>query len=265
MNAAVRASGAVPAWIGVVDGTVTVGLTDEQLARFAEPGVATKVARRDLPVAVASGALGATTVCATVWAAARRGSRSRATGGIGGVHPGARPRRERRPVGARAHAGAAGLLGTEVDHRSRRDGGEARGARRRARRIRRGPAAVLPRARGVRRAGAPGRHARRGRGDRSGGVRPAACRRPMLLCNPIPEADAMDAGEVAAAVAEAEARAERDGRARQGTHAVPADRARRDHRWPQPPGEPRAARGQRAGGRTRRGQPGRRASAARSG
>ena len=52
--------------------TLRVGLTDEQLARFAEPGVATKVARRDVPVAVASGALGATTVSATVWAATSR-------------------------------------------------------------------------------------------------------------------------------------------------------------------------------------------------
>ena len=43
MSAAIRAAGAVPAWIGVVDGSVTVGLSDEQLARFAEPGVATKV------------------------------------------------------------------------------------------------------------------------------------------------------------------------------------------------------------------------------
>ena len=81
----------MPAWIGVVDGTVTVGLSDEQLARFAEPGVATKVARRDYPVAVASGALGATTVSATVWAAAKAGIEVAATGGIGGVHPGDDP------------------------------------------------------------------------------------------------------------------------------------------------------------------------------
>jgi len=91
MSGAILAAGAVPAWIGVVDGTVTVGLSDEQLARFAEPGVATKVARRDYPVAVASGALGATTVSATVWAAAKAGIEVAATGGIGGVHPGGDP------------------------------------------------------------------------------------------------------------------------------------------------------------------------------
>lgn len=91
MGGAIRRTGAVPAWIGVVDGAMTVGLTDDQLARFAEPGVATKVTRRDLPVAVASGGLGATTVSATIWAAAKTGIAIGATGGIGGVHPGEDP------------------------------------------------------------------------------------------------------------------------------------------------------------------------------
>jgi pseudouridine-5'-phosphate glycosidase len=89
MDDAIRAAGAVPAWVGVVDGSVIVGLSIEQLARFADPDAgATKVARRDYPVAVASGALGATTVSATIWAAVRAGVRVAATGGIGGVHPG---------------------------------------------------------------------------------------------------------------------------------------------------------------------------------
>ena len=47
-----------------------------------------KVARRDLPMAVATGALGATTVSATIWAAHKAGIVVSATGGIGGVHPG---------------------------------------------------------------------------------------------------------------------------------------------------------------------------------
>jgi pseudouridine-5'-phosphate glycosidase len=88
MTGAVRAAGAVPAWIGVVDGSLTVGLDDRQLARFCEPGAATKVARRDVPMAVADRALGATTVSATIWAAAAAGLWIGATGGIGGVHPG---------------------------------------------------------------------------------------------------------------------------------------------------------------------------------
>jgi pseudouridylate synthase len=91
MDAAIRASGAVPAWIGVMDGSVIVGLTTEQLTRFAEPGAADKVARRDYPVAVAGGGMGATTVSATIWAGAKAGIAVAATGGIGGVHPGDDP------------------------------------------------------------------------------------------------------------------------------------------------------------------------------
>ena len=82
---------AVPAWIGVLAGEVVVGLTDTELDAFTEPGNADKVARRDLPAACARGGPGATTVSATIWAAARAGIHVSATGGIGGVHPGARP------------------------------------------------------------------------------------------------------------------------------------------------------------------------------
>ena len=91
MSGAIRSAGAVPAWTGVADGAVRVGLDDDELRRFAESGEATKVARRDVPIAVATGALGATTVSATIWAAHRVGIRVGATGGIGGVHPGPRP------------------------------------------------------------------------------------------------------------------------------------------------------------------------------
>lgn len=88
MTAAVRLAGAVPAWVGVTFGAVVVGLTRQELSVFAEPGRAEKVARRDVPFAVAAHGLGATTVSATIWAAARAGIRVAATGGIGGVHPG---------------------------------------------------------------------------------------------------------------------------------------------------------------------------------
>jgi pseudouridylate synthase len=88
MSEAIRGAGAVPAWIGVLGGEVVVGLTAEELGPFAEPGRAEKVARRDVPAACASGGLGATTVSATIWAAARAGVTVSATGGIGGVHPG---------------------------------------------------------------------------------------------------------------------------------------------------------------------------------
>lgn len=88
MSRAIRGAGAVPAWVGVVDGSVIVGLDEHELARFHETGAATKVARRDVPMAIASRALGATTVSATIWAGAKAGVLVAATGGIGGVHPG---------------------------------------------------------------------------------------------------------------------------------------------------------------------------------
>jgi pseudouridylate synthase len=88
MSGAIREAGAVPAWIGVVNGEVVVGLSETELASVAEPGRAAKVARRDLPAACAVGGLGATTVSATIWAATRAGVRVAATGGIGGVHHG---------------------------------------------------------------------------------------------------------------------------------------------------------------------------------
>lgn len=88
MSGAIGAQGAVPAWIGVADGAIVVGLTPEELATFTVPGAATKVARRDLPMALAGGLLGATTVSATIWAASAAGIAVVATGGIGGVHPG---------------------------------------------------------------------------------------------------------------------------------------------------------------------------------
>jgi pseudouridine-5'-phosphate glycosidase len=91
MAGAIREAGAVPAWVGVLDGNVVAGLTGPELEVFTEPGRAEKVARRDLPAACARGGPGSTTVSATIWAAARTGIAVSATGGIGGVHPGAQP------------------------------------------------------------------------------------------------------------------------------------------------------------------------------
>src|SRR4029453_16268227 len=76
MEAAIHGVGGVPAGAAVLDGWVRVGLERSELERIAEPRAATKVARRDLPVAVASGAVGATTVSATIWAAHRAGLRA---------------------------------------------------------------------------------------------------------------------------------------------------------------------------------------------
>lgn len=91
MTAAIRGAGAVPAWIGLVGGAVIVGLEGDELYRFATEDGVTKVARRDVPFALAAGERGATTVSATIWAAHRAGIGVGATGGIGGVHRGAHP------------------------------------------------------------------------------------------------------------------------------------------------------------------------------
>ena len=65
-----------------------MGASDPQIRRLATQPHVAKVARRDLPVVVAGGGLGATTVSATLWAAHAAGVEVMATGGIGGVHPG---------------------------------------------------------------------------------------------------------------------------------------------------------------------------------
>jgi pseudouridine-5'-phosphate glycosidase len=82
----VRAAGAVPATIGVLDGEIVVGLTDAELERF--DAAARKVGPRDLAVAVAQQATGATTVGGTLAVAKHVGITWMATGGLGGVHRG---------------------------------------------------------------------------------------------------------------------------------------------------------------------------------
>lgn len=86
---AVRAEGAVPATVAVVDGVLHVGLDDDALGRIAADEHVTKASVRDLPVAVARGLTAATTVAATAHLAAGAGIGVFATGGLGGVHRGA--------------------------------------------------------------------------------------------------------------------------------------------------------------------------------
>ena len=82
----VRAAGAVPATIGVLDGEIVVGLTEAELERFTAD--ARKIGPRDLAVAVTQRALGATTVGGTLAVARTAGISWMATGGLGGVHRG---------------------------------------------------------------------------------------------------------------------------------------------------------------------------------
>ena len=88
LEATVREESACPATVAVLDGVAHVGLNADQVARLAEDASLRKLGRRDLPVALALGASGATTVSATAWLASRAGVRVFATGGIGGIHRG---------------------------------------------------------------------------------------------------------------------------------------------------------------------------------
>jgi pseudouridine-5'-phosphate glycosidase len=86
----VRAHGAVPATVAVVDGRLKAGLSRAEIEGLGRAGPSVpKLSRRDLPLAVAAGQTGATTVAATMIIAALAGIRVFATGGIGGVHRGA--------------------------------------------------------------------------------------------------------------------------------------------------------------------------------
>ena len=84
----VRAEGAVPATIAVLDGLLHAGLSPEALHVLALGKDIAKVSRRDLPVIVARKRSGATTVTTTMMIAAMAGIKVFATGGIGGVHRG---------------------------------------------------------------------------------------------------------------------------------------------------------------------------------
>jgi len=86
-ESSVRKSGSIPAAIGVLDGRVVVGLTSNELERLASPDRhAAKLSSRDIGVALAVGADGATTVAGTIAIAHRVGIDVMATGGLGGVH-----------------------------------------------------------------------------------------------------------------------------------------------------------------------------------
>ncbi|MER6319040.1 pseudouridine-5'-phosphate glycosidase [Streptomyces sp. NPDC001581] len=86
LEALVRAEGAVPATVAVVEGVAYAGLDKTQLERIAGGDGVRKLGHRDLAPALATRATGATTVSATAFLAARAGLRVFATGGLGGVH-----------------------------------------------------------------------------------------------------------------------------------------------------------------------------------
>ena len=90
VEAEVRALGAAPATVAILDGRLKAGLRHDEIERLGRGGRdIAKASRRDMPILVAGGGTGATTVAATMIVAALAGIPVFATGGIGGVHRGA--------------------------------------------------------------------------------------------------------------------------------------------------------------------------------
>ena len=86
----VRKNGAVPATIAIIDGIPTVGCNRDEIEKLGKAGLTvTKVSRRDIPIVIAKGLNGASTVASTMILAEKAGVKIFATGGIGGVHRGA--------------------------------------------------------------------------------------------------------------------------------------------------------------------------------
>jgi pseudouridylate synthase len=91
LEAIIRGGGGVPATVGVIGGVPIVGLDPAGISTLAAGGEVAKLSTRDLPLALAGGGHGGTTVAATMALAGRAGIEVFATGGIGGVHRGPLP------------------------------------------------------------------------------------------------------------------------------------------------------------------------------
>lgn len=85
----IRDNGAIPATIGIIDGKIKIGMTEEEIEFLGQSDQVMKVSRRDMPLVLARERHGATTVAGTMIAADMAGIEVFVTGGIGGVHRGA--------------------------------------------------------------------------------------------------------------------------------------------------------------------------------
>jgi pseudouridylate synthase len=205
MDAAVRRAGAEPAWVWVEAGAVRVGGTVDEVRALAEDQRTAKTARRDVPLVAARGTRGATTVSAMAWAAHRVGISLAATGGIGGVHPGSSDvsadllELHRTPV-TLVCSGPKSILDPGATLERLDELGIALLGYRCDRLpffvTREAPFALEHRADGPTEVA----EAARAAGDLGTGSA-------LLVCNPVPEEAALDAGEVAAAVARCHHRA----------------------------------------------------------
>jgi pseudouridylate synthase len=86
MEAAIRAEGATPATVAVIEGKIRIGLSEEELKQLAEAKDPLKLSHRDFATAIVKKLSGGTTVAGTMLAAHQAGIKVFATGGIGGVH-----------------------------------------------------------------------------------------------------------------------------------------------------------------------------------
>lgn len=86
MESAVREQGATPATIAILDDKIRVGLSDSELEYLAAAGDVLKISLRDFAAALVGHKMGGTTVAGTMFAAHQAGIQVFATGGIGGVH-----------------------------------------------------------------------------------------------------------------------------------------------------------------------------------
>lgn len=212
VEAVVRNNGAVPATIAIMDGRFAVGVSGEDLERLAlEGGKAAKASRRDVAALLVKGGLAGTTVATTMQAAAMAGIRVFATGGIGGVHRGAEETFDisadleelsRTPV-AVVCAGAKSILDIAKTLETLETNGvpvlgyqtedfPAFWARQSGHKVDHKVADAAEAARIIALQSALG----------MGGI---------LIANPIPEADALDAGAIEARIAEAIKGAEAEG------------------------------------------------------
>lgn len=88
VEAIIRAHGAGPATIAVLDGRLKIGLTEEELVRLAKTREAMKISRADMAFAISRGKAAVTTVAATMIAARMSGIRAFATGALAACMPG---------------------------------------------------------------------------------------------------------------------------------------------------------------------------------
>ena len=129
VEAAVRAGGAVPAAVAVVAGQARIGLDEEALEVIAAAEDVVKCGVRDLAPLAARGGHGATTVAATAHLAVRAGIRLFATGGLGGVHRGARETWDVSPTSTRSR-GRASSWSARASSRSSTSAPPSSGSRR---------------------------------------------------------------------------------------------------------------------------------------